>query len=295
VGSLTALGLCLTLVHGAFAAALAMWVQPFVPFVSQDFTHTFVSLLWIVGLIDPLVFCLLIISGKALGAADRNKQLAISQTGLEAELARAQLEALRLEIQPHFLFNTLNAIASLIRVNDNPGALSMLLGLSDLMRATLDRPAGQTSPLGDELRLIAQYVSLQRARFGDRLEVTYQIDRECDGCECPVFLLQPLVENALRHGLATRSGKARLRIVAGVDGAHLCVQIADDGVGLRPDFNLDRDAGTGLRNSRSRLAHLYGDEANLTMSANADGGVTVALVFPARRSRVTELLASGAA
>src|SRR5207302_7503878 len=131
----------------------------------------------------------------ALAAYEHAQGLEAREAHLQAELTRAQLAALRLEIQPHFLFNTLNAIAALIRVSDNTAALKMLIGLSDLMRATLDQPVAQTAPLADEMRLITQYIDLQRARFGDRLDVRYDIPAACESLELPVLLLQPIVEN----------------------------------------------------------------------------------------------------
>ena len=130
------------------------------------------------------------------------------------ELARAQLEALRLEIHPHFLFNTLNSIAALIRVKDNSRALEMLLGLSELMRATVDGPRDHLVPLSTEIDFVRRYVDLQRARFADRLDIRWDVDAAALTVPVPTLLLQPLVENAVRHGTAPQSRRCAVTIAA---------------------------------------------------------------------------------
>ena len=158
----------------------------------------------------------------------------------------------------------------------------MLLGLSDLMRTTLERPAGQLAPLGDELSVVKSYIDLQRARFGDRLEIAYDIDDACRRLEVPTLLLQPLVENALRHGLAPQAAAGRLEIgAARRNGAELRLWVTDNGVGLPPGFDPTRDAGTGLRNTRSRIERLYGSAAALVVRPNAPAGTIVELILPA--------------
>jgi LytS/YehU family sensor histidine kinase len=240
--------------------------------------------------LDPLAYGLLIVGGKAFAAYGRANLLALRESQLEAEVARAKLDALSLEIQPHFLFNTLNSIAALIRMHDNRGALSMLVGLSHLMRSTLDRTGGQLAPLGDEVALVRRYVDIQRTRFGDRLEVSYCIEAACEQVDVPTFLLQPLVENAMRHGLAAEARTCHIEIgAASNDGIGVRLWVSDDGRGLPPNFDLQRHAGTGLRNTSSRLNRLYGAAAQLTVKANASGGTTVELMLPA--TPVGELVA----
>ena len=125
--------------------------------------------------IDACLFAFLLIGGNAYSGNQRARRLDLRESRLEAELARAQLDALRLEIQPHFLFNTLNSISALIRLKDHDGALKMLLGLSDLMRSAVERPKHQLVALSAEIEFVKRYVDLQRVRFADRLEVRYQI------------------------------------------------------------------------------------------------------------------------
>jgi sensor histidine kinase YesM len=290
---LTAIGVILTCAQAVLAALLAIWLQPYLPFTSYSFTDAIENLWWFVILANPVVYVLLLLGGRAFEVYERGKRLELRQSQLEAQLARAQLDTLRLEIQPHFLFNTLNSIAALIRVNDSPGALTMLIGLSDLMRTTLDESHGALSTLAREVRLIQRYVDLQRARFGDRLHVTFAIDPACEPASVPSLVLQPLVENAFRHGLAPLSRAGHIIVSASPGpGGTLCLRVSDDGVGVPPGFDLARHAGTGLRNTRARLERMYGSAA--TMTVTSDAGVTmVELRFPSQPA--ADAVQSGAA
>jgi two-component system, LytTR family, sensor kinase len=278
---LVALGVALTVVQAVISAQMTVWLHPFTPVATYDFQHAW-NMTWRLSIaIDPLVYGLLIVAGTVLASYDRARRLELRESHLESELTRAQLDALHLEIQPHFLFNTLNSIAALIRMKDDQGALSMLVGLSEMMRMTLDRSADQLTPLGRELTLVTRYVDLQRARFGDRLEVSYRVDADCEPLSVPTFLLQPIVENALRHGLAPSRRSGHLEVGASLDGPQkLRVWVRDDGAGLRPGFSLARDAGTGLRNIASRLERLYGAEATFTVRPDDGGGTLAELILP---------------
>jgi LytS/YehU family sensor histidine kinase len=210
------------------------------------------------------------------------RQLEIRESGLEAELAKAQLEALRLEIKPHFLFTTLNAISALIRRNANDRALDMLIGLSELMRHTLERTNDPLTTLDAEMDFTKRYVDLQQARFADRLDVSYVIDHECRALGVPTFVLQPLVENAIRHGMARHARRCRLEVGARLEQEMLHLWVSDDGVGLPATFDLERDSRTGLGNTRSRLERLYGRSAQLRVSPREGGGTVADILVPAR-------------
>ena len=224
---------------------------------------------------------ILIAGGSAYAARRRARQLDLRESRLEAALARAQLDALRLEIQPHFLFNTLNSVSALIRLKEHDNALRMLIGLSDLLRAAVDQPKDQLVALTAELDFVRRYVDLQRVRFADRLDVRYDIADDCAGLAVPTFLLQPLVENALRHGAAPRPGMCHVEIGAKADSGRLRLWVTDDGAGLPRDFDLERHAGTGLSNTRSRLAQLYGAAATFEVRAGNAAGTIVEIAFPA--------------
>ena len=282
---LAPLGLGLVLLHLVAAGIATSWVVPFAVVGRPDTGYAFSLIDWIrvavpyILLPDPVVFLLLIVGGRAVASAERAWQLQLRESQLESDLSRAQLDALRLELEPHFLFNTLNSIAALIRLNDNGAALAMLLRLSDLMRSTLDRTAGQYTSLGEEVAHVARYVDLQRTRFNDRLSVVYAVDAGCDPLPVPAFLLQPIVENALRHGLSPNARPGRIEIGARRDGANLRLWVRDDGAGLPAAFDLQRDAGTGLRNISTRLERIYGPHAQLTLRTNETGGTTAEVVL----------------
>ncbi len=274
--------------HIAITALLSIWLRPFVPVVVTDFAVAFRSQFESQFATDVLVFAMLLVAGRAVAVSERARRSALRESRLEAELARANLEALRLEIQPHFLFNTLNSIAALIRMQANEKALDMLLGLGALMRATIDRPPDHLTTLGTELDFVKQYLDLQGARFGDRLDVRFDVAPEARPLAVPSFLLQPLVENALRHGIARKPGRACLDITAAVKDGTLALSVTDDGAGLLPGFDLDRHAGTGLRNIRVRLQQLYGPAASLRVDPASPGGTVVTVRLPAERDEARQ-------
>ena len=282
---LLAIGVLLLIVHGILTTLFTVWLQPFAPSAAYTFTHAFVNQLPYRSATDLLLYVLLLVVGGALAAHHRARDLTLRKSRLEAELARAELRALRLEIEPHFLFNTLNAIAALIRLKDNAKALEMVVGLGDFMRHNLDDQRDQFVPLSTEIEWIKRYVGLQQMRFGERLEVEYRIDQESLNVAVPTLLLQPLVENALRHGAARQTDRCRIVIGATPDAHHLTLRIADDGAGLPANFDVDRQAGTGLRNTRSRLEQIYGSAATLEMLRGTPAGTTVLVRLPLSAAR----------
>jgi signal transduction histidine kinase len=274
-------GLGLLALHATVAAASTVLMQPFFPLDSNTFTGALIGQLPSLVVIDVLMLGILVAGGSAYAARRRARQLDLRESRLEAALARAQLDALRLEIQPHFLFNTLNSVSALIRLKEHDNALRMLIGLSDLLRAAVDQPKDQLVALTAELDFVRRYVDLQRVRFADRLDVRYDIADDCASLAVPTFLLQPLVENALRHGAAPRAGMCHVEFGAKADSGRLRLWVTDDGAGLPRDFDLERHAGTGLSNTRSRLAQLYGAAASFEVRAGNAAGTIVEIAFPA--------------
>jgi two-component system, LytTR family, sensor kinase len=281
-------GVALIAAHLVFSAWMALLFQPYEPNIESGFVEAFTRQLSVLP-VDLLVYVALVLIGWTLTVSRAARRLEVRESRLEAELARAQLDALRLEIQPHFLFNTLNAIGALVRLQATDRALEMLVGLSELMRSTLDRSGEQLCTLGAELDFTKRYVDLQLARFGDRLQVDYRVEPSTVGLQVPTFALQPLVENALRHGLGVQSRRCRLEIGAAVEQSALHLWVRDDGVGLPPGFDIIRDAGTGLANIRSRLERLHGADGRLDLRSVEGGGTEARLVVPAVAASV-ELL-----
>ena len=199
---------------------------------------------------------------------------------LETALVEAQLQALQRQLHPHFLFNTLHTISALMH-RDTEAADAMLARLSDLLRLTLDRLGVQEVPLKEELDFLEKYLEIERTRFGDRLTVDMQIEPETLDVCVPNLVLQPLVENAIRHGIAPRLGGGRLQIVARQTGARLWLMVRDNGAGLSK-ANLDAfNHGVGLSNTRLRLEHLYPGNHRFEFHEPSDGGLAVTIEIPA--------------
>jgi sensor histidine kinase YesM len=289
--TIVATGLTVTLLHVIVATIATVWLQPYVPVQVFSWEGALIiQTLSVPG--DVFVYGILLLIGSSVAVYHRARNLEIRESHLEADLARAQLDALRLEIEPHFLFNTLNSIASLIRSRASDRALSMLLGLSDLLRTTVDGTRQQTTTLGEETAFVKRYIELQRTRFSDRLDVHYAIAPDSEPCAVPAFLLQPLVENAFRHGIGKRTGPCRLELASTVNGGELHVWVRDDGAGLPADFSVIEHAGTGLRNTQLRLERLYDGVAALELE-RANGGGTIAHIrLPAQYTTNRQPVAS---
>ena len=196
---------------------------------------------------------------------------------LEASLAKARIEALKMQLQPHFLFNSLNSIAALVH-RDPQAADEMLAGLSDLLRLTLESSGEQELPLSEELKFVERYLAIEHVRFGERLRFEIEIAPEVRRAMVPTFLLQPLVENAVHHGLEPKPGPGLLSIRAARAGARLRLTVADNGPGLT-DGAAPRE-GIGLANTRARLRELYGDAASLDLESK--DGLKVEITLPFR-------------
>ncbi len=210
-----------------------------------------------------------------LQARDRETQAA----RLSAQLAEARLGALRMQLQPHFLFNSLNAVTVIVRDRDTATAVRMLEQLGEMLRRVMrsDRPPEVT--LAEELDFVHQYLAIEEIRFSDRLHPVFDVDPFLLAAAVPEFLLQPLVENAIRHGLAKRVTATLLRIEARREDDELVLTVTDDGPG--PDGPPAEPAeGVGLANTRERLATLYGDRARLELARTPEGGAAVTVRLP---------------
>jgi signal transduction histidine kinase len=197
---------------------------------------------------------------------------------LTAQLAEARLGALRMQLNPHFLFNSLNALAVLMREQNIPDALRMLELLADVLRQVLTADQRPQVLLADELIFLEQYFAIEQIRFSDRLRVHWSIDDRARVAMVPSFLLQPLAENAVKHGIAKRADAGHIDISAHLVEDHLELSVRDDGVGIGSRYA----EGVGLSNTRERLRTLYGEDAALRLKANAEGGTEAILSIPFR-------------
>ena len=193
---------------------------------------------------------------------------------LERSLSRARLHALELQIQPHFLFNTLNAISSLVRAKQNDQAVEVIAGLSDLMRYTLDHAGEQRVPLEQETAMLERYLGIQRVRFADRLDVQIDVDDDARRAAVPTLILQPLAENAIRHGIARAASAGRVELRAFRREERLEIEMFNTGSLAQKNGN-----GIGLTNTAERLRQLYGDAHRFEL-LERDGGVVAAISIP---------------
>jgi two-component system LytT family sensor kinase len=218
----------------------------------------------------------IIVGGLVLGPAyARSSHLRASR--LETQLAQAKLEALKMQLHPHFLFNTLNAISAL-EAEDSERAQRMLARLADFMRLTLDNSGVQEAALEREMDFLARYLEIERIRFPEKLTVRMDLSPETLDARVPNLILQPIVENAIRHGIAAQRGPGRIEISSRKQNGSLLLRVRDTGPGLRHEAVAE---GIGLQNTRARLLQLYGATSRLTLE-NADGGglaVTIEIPF----------------
>jgi len=212
---------------------------------------------------------------------------------LQAQLAEAQLQALRMQLHPHFLFNTLHSISALI-LDDPVLAKRMISLLGDFLRMTLESSGDQYVAFSVELEFLKRYLAIEQVRFQDRLSIDMKIDPATLKARVPNLILQPLVENAIRHGIAPRLAPGRIDIRARQLNGSLQLQIQDDGLGLQEGTNGSDSKGLGLSNTRARLQQLYGSDYRFELSSANDGGVIVTMEIPFQDSNVTQTNAHGA-
>jgi len=205
---------------------------------------------------------------------------------LSTQLAEARLGALQMQLHPHFLFNSLNAIGVLVRDQDTVAASRMIELLGDLLRQVLGAEPSPERSLAREIAFIQQYLAIEQVRFSDRLRPTIDVDPTLTDAAVPTFVLQPLVENALRHGIAKRTGAGVLRISARPAGDDLVLSVHDDGPGVESEIPGVRRC-LGLDNTRARLSTLYGDRASLVLAPDSGGGTVAIVRFPYREMQST--------
>lgn len=211
----------------------------------------------------------------------RDQRIAMAE--IQSQLSGAQLNALRLQLQPHFLFNTLNTISALMEF-DKKEAQRIVSRLGSLLRVVLDQDKSNLIPLREELAFIQNYLKIEQTRFQDRLEVTFDIEEEAMNVQVPSLILQPLVENAIKHGFANQSGDGQVSITGRIQSQLLTLKVKDNGKGSPDDEATLFKKGIGLKNVQERLMLLYGDQASFQHASGPEAGFTVTLTIPSQKT-----------
>lgn len=225
--------------------------------------------------------------GTALRYMHEARARELSAAQLETRLVEARLHTLQRQMQPHFLFNTLNTISALMH-RDVDAADAMIARLSDLLRMSLQRVGVQEVPLKEELDFLSKYLEIEQTRFRDRLTVVFDVQAETLDALVPNLLLQPLVENVIKHGIGPRPTPGQIAVRARLNGAMLELDVQDNGVGLSAARLTDFNRGVGLSNTRSRLDHLYGSLHRFEFRQPAEGGLLVCIAIPMAELAVEE-------
>jgi LytS/YehU family sensor histidine kinase len=228
---------------------------------------------------EMMTYWAVIAIAHALVYHRESQERAVTAAQLETRLAEAQLQALQRQLHPHFLFNTLHTISALMHRNID-AADAMLARLSDLLRLTLDQVGTQVVTLKEELDFVEKYLEIERTRFGDRLQVRIDVEPGTLDASVPNFILQPLVENALRHGIGPKLGGGTVEVTTRRIDDRLELVVRDDGRGVPPERLNAFNTGVGLGNTRSRLEHMYGTSHRFEFEAPPAGGLEVTIEVP---------------
>jgi len=264
----------IALLHSLYGLVLMLWMRPY-----DRRTATLLDLQ--VGQIllsqlplEWLLYCLVLGAVLTLEFYRRYHERALLAAQLERSLADARLHALELQLQPHFLFNTLNAIAGLVRGNRKEQAVTMIAGLAELLRYSLDHAGRQRVPLAEEIGMLTRYLEIENARFPDRMSFTISVAEDAERAAVPILILQPLAENAVRHGIARTATVGSIEVDARRVGERLQIRMRNSGT-----LDVAPIDGIGLKNTRERLANLYGEAGHFGLS-QYDGGVLAVLDLP---------------
>jgi len=266
-------------VVGAAWIALLEWVldpwadglseKPFAPLWTGHVFNNILQSLFLYGAV--------LAAGYIVRSRRRLAQQQIDAALLREALTRAQLDALRRQIEPHFLFNALNSAVVLMREGRSDAAVGTLVALSDVLRRLIENSPRQEVALGEELKFLEQYLAIQKMRFADRLRIEIDVPDALLDARVPSLVLQPLIENAIRHGIATRAGEGRVRLAATCADTHLHLTVYNDGPALALAA---ATPGVGLANVRTRLQHLYGDAFAFDLRDVPSRGVEASLSLP---------------
>ncbi|HSL71722.1 MAG TPA: histidine kinase [Longimicrobiales bacterium] len=264
--------------HATWAYEGHTWGQHYLPRMREDL------------LAHIITYFLLLVLIFAWMYYRQLKERELQASRLAEQLSQARLHALRMQLNPHFLFNALNSIAMLVRRSDQKQAVTMLAGLSDLLRHVLEESGAEQVRLSDELTFLRRYLDIEKIRFSDRLHVDFDIADETLDAFVPNLVLQPLVENAIRHGVGRKVGAGTVRVIARKLDDRLVLQVSDDGPGLSQPAVVG--AGVGLGNTRARLAQLYAEQGRFELHNRASGGAVASITIPFRTRPLDEAVSA---
>jgi sensor histidine kinase YesM len=232
--------------------------------------------------IDLIIASLIIIAVHALLYYQNFRASELAQSSLKTQLAQAQLRALKMQLHPHFLFNTLHSISSLV-LEDPPKANSMIARLGDFLRLTLENSDQQLVSLKEETEFLRCYLEIEQVRFGDRLTLAFELEPQTLSAQVPHLILQPVVENAIQHAIAPRTTRGHINIEAKRFNSVLRLEVKDNGPGIASNGDLLGTEGVGLRNVRARLHQIYGSDFRFELLNARDGGLAVVMEIPFHR------------
>ena len=277
---LTAL-VIISLIAAAWCALLQILFNPWGHATPLGpFIHVWRTSLIDQGLTFLLVYVLILAITYVVDSREGTARQRTETARLNEELSLAQLAALRRQMEPHFMFNTLNSIAGLVRDQRNDAAVSMIVGLSEFLRRASEDSHRSQVTLAEEVEYLKRYLDLQKVRFGERLQISVNVPPELWQAQVPNLLLQPLVENAIKHGVAKRVSGGVIRVAGARRNGNLCLTVYNDGPSLAADWQATHN-GIGIDNLRTRLRILHGSESELQLR-NTDTGVEVLVTLPLR-------------
>jgi len=229
--------------------------------------------------LNILIYWVILSSSLVFSYYQRYQKEMLKASKLDAQLSNARLQALQMQLHPHFLFNTLHSISALVLKNENRDAVKMINRLSELLRLTLDNIETQVLTLEDEVEFTRRYLEIERIRFHDRLAVEWDIEPQALAAEVPNLILQPLVENAMRHAVDSNSETSRIQIAAHLQNGQVLMEVRDDGKDAKK-ISGQNGAGLGLKNTRERLSELYGEDYSFSLTRSENEWTIAQIVIP---------------
>jgi two-component system, LytTR family, sensor kinase len=266
-------------VAAIWSTVLQMLFNPWNNRKWPTFVDTWTTTLIFQVLTFLIAYALILTVTYVIDARESMARQVAESARLNVELSKAQLAALRRQIEPHFMYNTLNSIAGLVRDHRNDSAVSMIVGLSEFLRRASEDSHRSQVALQEEVEYLQRYLDIQKVRFGERLQVSVDIPAELLRAQVPHLLLQPLVENAIKHGIAKRVTGGTVRVSGACNNGNLYLSVYNDGPSLLADWDPTR-TGVGIANLRTRLQILHGDESGLLLRRGNPAGVEVVVTLP---------------